>query len=256
MIGSPRTVLWDLETVPDLQAALRAWPQLSNYPGITLKANLSSIIVAGYKVLGEPDVHAFCAWDYSGWKTDVNDDREICEAIATVIRGADQVVTHNGKRFDWKHLQTRMRKHKMEPLPRIPHIDTCAELKREYFLHSNSLKNSSRFLTDEEKMDHEGWDLWVKVHGRDVVAQETMKQYCMQDVRALEALYYELRPTARGGLNHNLFMPAGSMVCPKCGSTRLQSRGKAYTKTRSSQRYVCIDCGGWSQTDSHDELLR
>lgn len=255
-------MLFDLETVPNLPEALKVWPSLSNFPGTTLKASISTIVCAGWKVLGSEETHCISAWDFPEWEADVNDDRRVCEELYKVLIEADCVVTHNGRRFDWKFFQTRLRKHKMAPMPKgTLHVDTCVESKRELYVVNNRLQTLAQFLTESEKMDHEGWPLWVKVHGsiprvRDLDAEQRMQAYCKQDVIALEALFKELRPVVRGLPNQNLFNPMKINSCPHCGSTRLRAHGKRYTATRAYRRYICEDCRAWSHTDLKDELPR
>lgn len=256
MVSSPKIVLFDLETLPNLPEALKIWPSLSDFPFNTGKASVTTIICAGWKLLGQRQVNCINAWDFSTWKKDVNDDRLLCEKIYEVLKDADCVVTHNGKRFDWKFLQSRLRKHKLPPLPKIHHVDTCVEAKRNFLLVNNRLNTVARFLTDQEKMDHEGWDLWVKVHGRDPEAMKRMSLYCMQDVIALEAVFEELRPVITSLPNYNLFSPLKAKSCPNCGSSRLESRGYRHTKTARFHRYVCKDCYTWSSTDKKDEVPR
>jgi len=121
----PKIIIFDLETMPNLKEALKVWPQLSQYPGKTLRASITSIICAGWKYHNEKKTHCINAWDFKNWKTNVNDDMEVCKAIREVLEDADAVVTHNGTRFDWKYLQTRLLINGLKPLPKIPHIDTC-----------------------------------------------------------------------------------------------------------------------------------
>lgn len=255
-MNEPRIVLFDLETVPNLPEALKVWPQLSSYPGQTLKASITTIICAGWKVLGSPDVQCINAWDFPEWQRDVNDDKAVCAAIREVLEEADCVVTHNGKRFDWKFLQTRLRFHKLPPLPKLIHIDTCAEAKKHFLIFNNRLNTVAQFLTRKEKMEHEGWPLWVKVHGRDAEAMQTMTDYCKQDVVVLEEVFKELRPNISTLPNFNLFSPFKEKSCPTCGGTRLKTKGRRYTKTRAYRRYYCLDCLAWCHTDIKDEVPR
>ena len=117
----PRIILWDLETLPDAREAIKVWTGLGNYPGLTLKASISSIICFGYKVYGkDKPVKCVAAWDFkTRWKKDINDDYMVVKAAYDVLRTADLIVTHNGKRFDQKHLNTRLIKHGFPPLPPI-----------------------------------------------------------------------------------------------------------------------------------------
>lgn len=260
-MSQPRIVLFDLETLPNLGEALKCWPALSQYPGTTLRASVSTIACAGYKVFGDDSVQCINAWDYPEWEVDVNDDRLVCSALYQVLESADCVVTHNGKRFDWKFMQSRLRYHKFPPLPKIHHVDTCSESKQELFLVNNRLQTVSDFFKSSGKMDHEGWPLWVKAHGgiprsRDVDAEARMALYCKQDVLALEQVFKELRPLLKGLPNYNLFSPLKEKSCPKCGSTRLKSNGKRYTTTVSYRRYICLDCKAWCRTNLADDVPR
>ena len=106
-MADPRIVLFDLETLPNLTEVMKVLPSLSDYPGRTLKAQLNSVICAGWKVFGESKVHCINAWDFSTWNKSVNDDKQIVSAIRDVLAEADAVVTHNGKKFDWKSRQER-----------------------------------------------------------------------------------------------------------------------------------------------------
>lgn len=255
-MADPHIIVWDIETLPNLPEALKVWPQLSNYPGLTLRASISTIICAGWKVLGSDDTHCINAWDFPSWVENVNDDLAVCEAIYAVLRDADCVITHNGKRFDWKFLQTRLRFHKLDPLPDLYHVDTCAEAKKHLFVFNNRLNTVARFLTEKEKLEHEGWELWVKVHNRDPESMQKMSDYCKQDVVVLEEVFRSLQPLVKTLPNANLFNPVKLNVCPNCGSSRLRSEGKRYTKTKAYRRYICADCKRWSHTDIKDEVPR
>jgi len=256
-VSEPRIVLFDLETLVDLREVLKVFPAIGNYPGLTLRAQLQSVICFGYKVFGENGVHCQSAWDYRSWVNDVNDDRELCEFAYEILKDADAVVTHNGKKFDWKFLQTRLSKHGLPALPKIKHVDTRQESSRNLFLFNNKLDNIGQYLLGDKKLDHEGWELWVKVHGRDAKAMATMADYCKQDVLLLEKAFRKLRPFVRDIPNHNLFVVGGSRnLCPACGSTRIKKNGHRYNQTMSYQRYLCLDCGTASRTDSQDRMPR
>lgn len=251
----PRIILFDLESLPNLNEILKIFPQISNYPGLSLKAQINSIICFGYKIFGEQTTHCLSAWDYEGWLTDVNDDKELVTAAYNILKDADCVITHNGRRFDWKFIQTRIIKHGLPPLPKIMHIDTCQEAKRNLFLFNNRLNNLSHFLGGLSKLENGGWDLWVKVHGRDEASMKLMVDYCKQDVDVLEGVFRKLRPFSTMP-NQNLFGVLPVAQCPNCGSTRLEKHGFRTTKTKVFQRYLCNDCGTTSSAPFESKLPR
>lgn len=263
--NEPRIILYDIETIPDLQAALENWVDLvPPFPGKkpTMSASVSSICSFGYRVYGEKRSHGINAWDFPTWKQDVNDDRAVCERILEVFRGADAVITFNGKRFDEKFIQTRLRMHKLGHLPRAQHIDLCSVAAANLFLLNNRLKTVAKFLLNDAKLEHDGWPLWVRTHGgakrnRDKSAEALMSKYNLKDVDLMVPLFETLRPLIKNIPNHNVFTPAGSKnCCPSCGSTRLRSEGIRATQARTYRRYVCKDCGTNSRTDANDKHPR
>lgn len=253
---SLKIVLLDLETLPNLSEALKVWPQLSDYPGKTLRATITSIICGGWKLLDDKKVNCINAWDFPNWEVDVNDDSLVCEALFNVLHNADAVITHNGKRFDWKYLQTRLRVNNLPALPRIPHIDTKELASKNLFAFNNRLNHLGRMLTQDEKLEHEGWALWVKVWHKDKKALKDMAAYCKQDVLLLEKLFNELKPFATNLPNRALFTKRGEHICPNCASTRMIKWGYHNTKTTTYQRYRCKDCGSYARTDKRDALPR
>lgn len=242
MINGPRIVLFDLETLPDFEEAMKYWVGLSSYPGLTLKANITSICCAGWKVYGENPVSCINAWDFPEWLDDVNDDLKLVKAIASVLEGADCVVTHNGKRFDWKFLQTRLLIHKLPPLPKILHVDTCSVAKSNLLLFNNRLNTLGDSLTSEQKMEHEGWKLWVKTRDRDPAAMKTMEEYCKQDVLLLEKVFTRLKPFVKEIPNFNIFRDLDREGCPNCESLEIVKGGLRYERNGVMQRWSCKKC--------------
>lgn len=252
-MAAPKILCFDLEVLPDLQKALKYWTKLSSFPGKTLRASVTSICCIGWKWFGEDRVHCINAWDFPEWKKNVNDDRRVLEAFLEIIEEADAIVTHNGKRFDKKYLMTKLLLSGLDLPDESPHIDTKAISSANFFFIDNKLQTLGEELFGERKLDHEGWDMWVSVHGRDPKAMKTMTAYCKQDVLLLEKIYRKFRPKARGIPNHNIFPQDGLErrdVCPKCGSTRLKSNGYRYTKTSAYQRLICVDCRSWCRADA------
>jgi DNA polymerase elongation subunit (family B) len=242
----PRIILWDIETLPNMREVMKVFPSLSNYPGLTMKATINSIICVGWKEYGSKEIQCINAWDYkSRWAKDMNDDYAVVKAAYDVLLTADVVVTHNGKRFDWKFLQTRLLHHGFTTLPKIIHIDTCSVSKSNLFAFNNKLNTIGGLLTSEQKMENGGWALWDRVSQREAKAMKTMTAYCKQDVRLLEKVFKRLLPLITTLPNANMFDGTGP-VCPTCSSTRLSKKGELVTKTARLQRYLCKDCGSSS----------
>lgn len=256
-MSGPRIIVFDLETGPNLKEAIKAWPKLSSYPGQTFKAQVQTVLCFGYKVLGHREkAEVKCAWQYSGFSANPNDDLGLLKDAHHILSGADVVVTQNGKKFDWPFLQTRFLKEGLPALdPQLPHVDLKQVMSRNLRLISNSLSNAGEYLLGEGKMDHEGWPLWWKILlEKDEGCMKKMSDYCKQDVLLTEKLFKKLRPFLRGAnavVNYNLFQIKGKKdLCPTCGSPDILSNGYRATKTMTYKRIICKQCGTWSRLDA------
>lgn len=255
----PKIVLFDLETIPHKTEALRNWPALGNWPGRTLKATVSTILCAGWKIFEHPGgVQIVNAWDFEKrWRKDMNDDFEVVKKIREVLVDADAVITQNGVRFDMPFLQTRILKNGLKPLPQIPHIDTKKIMKANLSMFSNSLNHAGEQLVGQKKLDHEGWELWCKIFlDDDEKAKKKMARYCKQDVNLLEKIFLRLRPFIKNLPNRNLERAPGDHVCPNCGAGDIARNGTRATKTVRYQRYQCKKCFTYFRTDARDRMAR
>lgn len=238
MRNEPKIVVFDLETlwIPDQWMRQDRAFGMSNWPGRTMKADINSIICFGYKIVGG-ESGVVSSWDFGGT---LHDDSAVCSFAYDLLHDADAIVTHNGKRFDWKFLQTRLTVHGMATLPKIPHIDTCQLAKRNLSLYSNRLKDVAALLTPERKI-HTGGELWTEVYRGNKKAMKDMAIYCEQDCIATEAVFQKLKQFAGNLPNRNLY--TGKDGCPTCSSHKVQKHGTRPTKTMLKQRYRCMDCG-------------
>jgi DNA polymerase elongation subunit (family B) len=240
----PKIVTFDLETIWDINE----WAQeerafgMSNWEGRTMKADINSILCFGYQVHGE-SAKVISVWDCKGrFKKNLNDDFYVCMVAYSILKDADAVVTHNGKRFDWKFLQTRLKKHGIPTLPKIIHIDTCAVAKNAYSLFSNRLKDLATFLKVAPKISTQGKQLWTRIYRGDKSAHKEMSAYCKQDVETTTACALEMQDVITNWPNINLYNESMDN-CPTCGGKHIQKNGFIITKSKRLQRYRCIDCG-------------
>lgn len=253
-MNSPKILLWDLETLPDPQRVMQVFPSIGNWPGRTFKANISTIICFGYKWLGDKEASCINAWDVP--QDHPNDDGYLIHAAYEILKEADCLVTHNGKKFDLKVMNTHLIKYGLPPLHKIPHVDTKIVAKR-ISLYSNRLGDVSKFLGGEDKLENGGWDLWCRVQNGDKKAQELMTSYCKQDVEVLEQVFLGLRPlmTNTEVPNYNLYAEDGTLRCPKCGSDKLTKHGVRRRVTGNRQRYLCGDCGSTADVKINSKQL-
>lgn len=245
-MSKPKIVFFDLETLMNMREIAKRFPSMSAYPGRTLKANINSIICFGYKIHGHKKAKCINAWDFKAkWKKDVNDDYAVCKAAYDILKDADEVITHNGKRFDWKFLQTRLAYHGLPTLPRIKHTDTCQLAKSNLYLYDNKLNTVAEHLGCSQKLAHTGWQMWVDVLNRKKSAQALMSKYCKQDVDVLEEVYHKLRSLSSNAIATAKVIQDGVRECPTCGESSLHKAGMRHTKTKSYMRYRCNSCGSY-----------
>jgi len=251
--NEPRIIIFDFETMPEWVQVLKYFTGLSQYPGKTLKAQINTIICCGWKVFGEYQTHCLNVWDYS---KDINDDKKLCQEIYKVLSTADAVVTHNGKRFDWKFLQTRLIKHGLKPMSKTPHIDTCQLARSNLFAINNRLQTLSELIGKKGKMATGGWKLWEDVYNDVGDSRAKMTKYCKWDVKATEEVFKPLRPFANNIPNYNKWTDLEGDVCPKCGGTKIIKWGWRHTQMKVYQRYKCNNCGSDFRTDIRDNNAR
>lgn len=246
-MGKPKIITVDLETLPEMRQVMKYYPKLSQYPGTTLKANLTSALCFSYKELDVgKKAEIVNAWDFkTRWAKNINDDSKLIEAAYEIIKDADVVVAHNGRRFDYKFLNTRLVKHGLPLLPnKIKYVDTCAEARKNFLMTSNSLAALTEFFEIGEKLENGGWELWEKIMWeKDPEAMKLMSEYCKRDVEITEPVFKLIRANITGLPNWNNFTEEPQKVCKTCGHFDLNKNGTRIQKNGLHQAYVCKVCG-------------
>jgi hypothetical protein len=175
---------------------------------------------------------------YSDWQ---HGHVGMVEAAHKLFSEADAIVTYNGDRFDIPKLQGEFLQAGFPPPPPVTSIDVYKAVKKLGLL-SNKLAFVGPLLTGDEKLKHEGMELWTKVMAGCPKAQRKMQRYCSQDVRLLERVYERVKPYIR---NHPHMGSTAPEACGACGSHNTQRRGYSRTKAMKTQRVQCMDCGSW-----------
>lgn len=236
-----KTLCIDIETTPNLAHVWGLWDQ---------NIGLNQLLIPGEmlcfaaKWLGEPKMFFGRQRALDGDKT------EMLEKAHVLLDQADVVMHYNGKRFDEPWMRTEFALQGWAPPSPFQRIDLLTAVKSAFKLPSNKLDYALKAFGLEQKKKHEGHELWIKCMNWDPKAWRTMTAYNKRDVRALEDLYYRIRPWIPNHPNMNLYQaePGETQNCPACGSTNLTMQGHRYTAIGKYQRYQCADCGKWSST--------
>jgi hypothetical protein len=235
--NTPRILLFDLETFPNLYYSWRLWE------GRTLDTlEFSYVCCFSAKWLNGKHITKALP-DYSG--NQEAQEYGLLSDLWKLVDEADIIIAHNGRAFDFGRMNSQFIKHGFNPPSPAQKIDTKRVAKEVFGFDSNSLDGLCQFMGLGHKMDTGGYELWRSCMAGDPKAWARMKKYNTHDVVLLEKLYLKLRPWMPKHPNVTLFKDRGQ--CPKCGAEKLWSRGIYRSATREYQRYQCTECGGWSR---------
>jgi hypothetical protein len=190
------------------------------------------------------------AWKWSDQKTvhvldwgDGQDDRAICEQVVPVLDSADQIIAHNGNRFDLPWIRTRCLKHGIRCNWNYKSLDTVAECRKRLYLNSNRLDYISKFMGREGKI-HTDFLLWKRVVQGEKAALREMIRYCRKDVLELEAVYQQLAPYLATNTHDGVLAGGEKWQCQMCGSEDVKCSKTRTTAMGTVQRQMlCHDCG-------------
>ncbi len=244
--NSPRILTLDIETAPIESYHWGLWDQNIGLDQIVVEW---SILSFSAKWLGEPGV----IYKDTGGRgiNKIRDDKSLLASLWLLLDEADIIIAQNGKAFDVKKINARMIINGFKPYSPIKIIDTMLASKRHFSFTSNKLKWLSGHLTDAKKSEHKnfpGFELWSECLKDNPKAWAEMKKYNCIDTVATEQLYLKLRPWIEGHPNVAAYSSLEEIACPKCASTNVQKRGKAFTQTGEYHRFQCKDCGGWARS--------
>lgn len=207
-----KRLFYDIETSYYIVKAWSPGYGKNIHPGDIIK--YPAVICVSYKWEGDEKVHRI-TWDKN------QDDKKLIEQFANVMGRANQIVAHNGDRFDLKWLRMRAIFHGIEMNSKYETIDTLKIAKAQFRFHSNKLDELGKFLGVGEKIktDMELWDKII-LH-KDSEALEQMGNYCDQDVLLLEKVYDKLKPYAKPQFNYGKLYQDENWGCPECGNLKV-----------------------------------
>jgi len=228
-----KILMIDIETTPMTAHTWGLWKQ-----DISIK-----------QILEHTEVMCFGAKWYGDRKTtfkSVHHDgkQAMLEEIHRLMDEADAIVGWNSASFDVKHLNREFLEAGMTPPSPSKNIDLMRVVKHNFRFPSNKLDYVAQKLGVGAKVQHSGFDLWIRCMANDSKAWAEMKRYQIQDVVLLIDLYDKLLPWIHNHPSFNLYSGI-EFSCTNCGSENLERRGFAVTVGGKYQRYQCQDCGKW-----------
>ena len=229
-----KRLFFDIETSPNIVFAWRIGYNLSLQTHDIIEER--KIICISYKWEGEDKIHSL-TWDKNQC------DKQMLIDFVNVANQADELIAHNGDRFDIKWIRTRCIFHRVPMFPQYKTLDTLKKAKSGFNFNSNKLDYIAQFLGVGAKVKHRGFDMWKDVLKGSKEAMQEMVEYCEGDIIVLEDVFSTMqnyiKPNTHAGvLGGNL-----KHSCSNCGSDNNELLKNNVTAMGTIKRLMeCGDC--------------
>lgn len=234
-----KILLIDIETAPNIAYVWGAFKQFISPNQWIAKSHIMSFAA---KWLNSDEVY------YE--ENRGSNDKKIVKSIYDLLDEADIVVAHNGDGFDLPTIIGRGVIYNFTPPSPYFTVDTLKITRRKFKFPQNSLEFICEHLDLPRKSGHKkypGFELWLGCLRDEEEAWQEMREYNIQDVISLEALYLRILPYISNHPNTSR-SEEERIECPKCSSDNIQWRGYFYSKAGLSyHRFQCMNCGGWGR---------
>ena len=189
-------------------------------------------------------------------------DKELMRKFIKELGKADEIVAHNGDKFDIRELRTRALLNGLLMFPKYRSFDTLKKSRKYFRFPSNKLD----FLGDKtqigRKKQHSGFDLWRRCqegyskddpqkwvnHTKSQIEKEALKEmveYCEQDVLLLADYFAVISPYVDHNTNFAVIKEGltGKWKCPECTSGNVELSHTDTTPMGYVKRHMkCNDC--------------
>ena len=231
-----RRLFFDIETSPNIGLFWEAGYKKNITTDNIIRER--AIICICYKWEDEKEVYAL-QWDAK------QNDKRMLEQFVKVANTANELVGHNGDKFDLAWIRTRCLFHGIDMFPNYQTIDTLKVARSKFRFQSNRLNYIAEFLGLGGKIKTE-FNLWKDILlNKDKVAMEKMIKYCKKDVSLLEEVYKLLGSHIAVKTHYGVVFGQDRGSCPECGagSEDLIKNNTVVTATGLTRiQYKCKVC--------------
>lgn len=229
-----RRLFFDIETSPNLGFFWRPGYKIRLTHDNIVKER--AIICICWKWEGIDEVHSL-TWDENQC------DKAMLEEFVKVAEKADQVIGHNGDRFDIKWFRTRCLFHRIQTRAKFDTIDTLKIARGQFNFNSNRLDYIGQFLGLGGKIET-GYNLWKDIVLKNCPdAMHKMVTYCKRDVELLEKVHDEFKRYYEPKMHRAVATGGEKYDCPECGSPHSDYHGQRVTKAGTvKHRMRCKSC--------------
>jgi len=184
----------------------------------------SAIICICWKWEGSKKVH------HLEWNK--GDDKRMINKFVKELAEADEVIGHNGDRFDLKWVRTRLLFHGHKSIPEIRSIDTLKISRNKFKFPSNRLDAIGKYLGLGGKMDTGGIQLWHDIIQKNSkAAMAKMVKYCKRDVVLLEEVYKKLEGFTKHKTHIGIQEGNSPCSCPSCANEKTHMKRRFVSPT-------------------------
>lgn len=195
------------------------------------------IICISYKWEGDDKVQNL-TWDKNQC------DKKMLEDFMKIANKADEMIGHNGDRFDLKKIRTRCIFHRIPMFPNYRTLDTLKKAKSGFNFNSNRLDYIAKFLGVGAKLVHEGFPMWVKCMQGDKQALIDMVKYCDMDIIVLEDVFFVMQNYMKHNAHAGVLSGGMKHECPSCGGEDQTLLKNNFTAAGTIKRLMeCQTCG-------------
>jgi DNA polymerase elongation subunit (family B) len=232
-----KRLFFDIETSYNIVKAWRAGYNLNINPGDIIHER--AVICVSWKWADEDKVYNL-RWDENQC------DKTLLKEFTKVLLEADEVIAHNGDRFDIKWLRTRCLIHRL-PFPTyVKSLDTLKKVKSMFNFQSNKLDYIAEVLGFGNKLPT-GMQLWDRIIlKKEEKAMKEMLEYCNHDVVLLEDVYNTIFPYIKPDTHVGVQRGGNKHDCPSCGNSHVKYLNNTTTATTAKgniQRHMeCNSC--------------
>ncbi len=229
-----RRLFWDIETSPNVVLSWRVGYDLNIAQDNIIKER--AIICIGYKWEHDKKPQIL-TWDKNQC------DKAMLKKFLKIAEEADEMIAHNGDRFDLPWFKTRCIFHglKFEPYKTL---DTLKWARRKFLFNSNKMDYLARYLGIGAKIKTE-FGLWKEICLHDnPKALKSMTKYCKHDVVILQEVWKRLSALVDVRTHAGVVLGRQKWTCPKDGSRSVQTYGTSVSaKGTNTYKMRCRNCG-------------
>jgi hypothetical protein len=172
-------------------------------------------------------------------------DKRIVGGLWNEFNRASIMIGHNIRSFDIPMANTRFISLGLKPYAPFRTVDTYIIATKNFRFSYNRMAWICKQLGLREKIENDGFPLWLDCADGKQDALDEMQKYNIGDVQSGQELYLTLRPWDRSHPNIGLFYDdVQNGHCKNCGSTSLVKLDKPdFTPTGVYTAKRCGECG-------------